>query len=294
MRSLLFVLLLAASAAIAAESGELRLPVYPNAELQRPARQQAVDEYVLPMGPYQRAAGEWRLEGSERLAGMLQRHTYRIPDGHTPSEVQRFWLSQLQPYTRKILFSCRGRACGPSNQWANSVFGVSELYGPDEQQLYDALELEEDGHRYTLALYTVQRGNRRIYSQLDLLALADADPVDLSITPAALLTQLKERGSVVLSILRDGRTAPEGEQVDALVQALQRDSRLRLHVVGHAYGSEPLAELQQRSLDYAEALVAQLGAKGIAARRLQPHGLGPLAPGPRAGRDRLELVLQGG
>jgi hypothetical protein len=290
----MLILLLAGSTVVSAGNDLLQLPVYPNAELQRPARQQAVDEYVLPMGPYQRAAGEWRLEGSERLTGTLLRQTWRIPDGHSPAEVQRYWLNQLQSYTRKILFSCRGRACGPSNQWANSVFGVSELYGPDEQQFYDALELEEEGHRYTLALYTVQRGNRRIYSQLDLLALADADPVDLSITPAALLTQLRERGSVVLSVLREGQTGPEAQQVDALVQALQRDSRLRLHVVGHAYGREPLEALQQRSLGYAEVLVAQLEGRGIAARRLQAHGLGPLAPGARVGRDRLELVLQGG
>lgn len=291
MRFLFLPMLLVTTFAMAAERATLQLPVYPNAELQRPASQQPVDEYVLPLGPYQRAAGEWRLEGSERLAGQLRRHTYRIPDGHPPAEVQRFWLTQLQPVTRKILFSCRGRACGPSNQWANSVFNVSELYGPDEQQYYDALELEEDGHRYTLALYTVQRGNRRVYSQLDLLALADSDGVDLSITSNALLTQLRERGSVVLAVLRAGQTAPESQQVDALVRALQKDSRLRLHVVGHAYGAQPLAELQQRSQAYAQELVTQLGARGIAASRLQAHGVGPLSPGSRGAQDRIELVV---
>src|SRR5690606_38449381 len=92
---LLFISLLLASAC--ALGAELRLPVYPNAELQRPAQQQTVDEYVLPMGPYQRAAGEWRLEGSERLTGVLQRNTWRFPDGHSLAEVQRFWRNQLQP-----------------------------------------------------------------------------------------------------------------------------------------------------------------------------------------------------
>jgi hypothetical protein len=289
----ILLLLLIATAVRAAETAPPLLPIYQHAELQRPAVEQKVDEYVLPLGAYQRAAGDWRLEDSERLSGRLQRFTYRIPDGHSPAEVQRFWLTQLQPVTHKILYSCRGRACGPSNQWANGVFGVSELYGLDEQQHFDALELERDGHRYTLALYTVQRGNRRVFAQLDLLALADSDAVDLSITSNALLTQLRERGSVVLAILRSDKTAPDEDQVDALVRALQKDSRLQLYVVGHAYGAQPLPALQQRAQGYADELVKQLRERGIAAGRLQPHGVGPLAPAMRGQLDRIELVVRG-
>jgi hypothetical protein len=290
---LLSLLLFFVATATHAETTARLLPVYPQAELQRPASEQHVDEYVLPLGAYQRAGGDWRLDDSERLSGSLQRFTYRIPDGHSPAEVQRFWLSQLQAVTSKILYSCRGRACGPSNQWANGVFGVSELYGLDEQQHYDALELESDGHRYTLALYTVQRGNRRVYAQLDLLALANADAVDLSITSNALLTQLRERGSVVLAILKGNETTPDEEQVDALVRALQKDSRLQLYVVGHAYGAQPLPALQQRAQGYADELVGQLRAQGIAAGRLQAHGVGPLAPAMRGQQDRIELVVRG-
>ncbi len=270
------------------------LPLHRHAELQQ-EQQIATDDYLLALGAWQRAAGEWRLEQSSRLAGDLQRMTFRIAESGDPASVQQLWLEQLRPLATQVLFSCRGRACGPSNQWANKLFGVAELYGPDDQQFYDALELERDGKRYTLALYTVQRGNRRIFSQIDLLTLADRT-VDLSITSSAVLAQLREQGRVVLALDGADRQSLDEAELTALVRALQKDSQIAIYAVGHAYstagaGDATTAQLNERSLGYAKTLCGQLQQRGIAASRCEPQGVGPLAPGGR-GTDRIELVLR--
>lgn len=270
------------------------LPLHRHAELQQEQRS-ATDDYLLALGAWRRAGGEWRLEQSSRLAGELQRMTFRIAESGDAASVQQLWLAQLRPLTMQVLFSCRGRACGPSNQWANKLFGVAELYGPDDQQFYDALELEREGKRYTLALYTVQRGNRRILSQIDLLTLAD-NSVELSITSSAVLAQLREQGRVVLVLDGADRQSLDEAELTALLRALQKDSQISVDAIGHAYstaGAESLsqAQLNERSLGYAKTLCGQLQQRGIAANRCEPQGSGPLAPDGR-GADRIELVLR--
>ncbi len=288
-----WLLMAVTTGAVASEVPPVWLPLHRHAELQR-QQDVATDSYLLALGAWQRATGEWRLEQSSRLAGQLQRMTFRISESGDPAGVQRLWLEQLRPLATQVLFSCRGRACGPSNQWANSLFGVAELYGPDDQQFYDALELQRDGQRYTLALYTVQRGNRRIYSQIDLLALTDRS-VDLSITSSAVLAQWREQGRVVLALDGADRQSLDEAELTALVRALQKDSQIALYAVGHAYsegqGDAPLSSLIERSRGYAEKLCGQLQQRGVAANRCEPHGVGSLAPGGR-GIERIELVVR--
>jgi hypothetical protein len=281
--------LLMGSGATANEVPPVWLPLHRHAELQR-QQQAATDDYQLALGAWRRAAGEWRLEQTSRLSGELSRMTFRISESGDPAGVQQLWLEQLRPLATQVLFSCRGRACGPSNLWANSQFGVAELYGLDDQQYYDALELERDGRRYALALYTVQRGNRRLYSHIDLLALGDR-AVELTITASAVLAQWREQGRVVLALDGAKRDALDEAELNALARALQQDSQISIYAVGHAQGPGPLQQLIERSTGYAATVCRQLQQRGIAAERCEPHGVGPLAPGGRRG-DRIELLLK--
>lgn len=275
---------------LAAEAPDWLTP-YPHAELVG-ERSVSVDDYLLALGTYKRLGGVWRPEESQRLAGELQRLTWKSPSGHTAEESHSHWLEILAPFTQRILYRCRGRRCGGSHNWANEVFGIRELYGIDDTQFYDALELERSGQRYVTALYSVQRGNRRVYTQIDLLALSMQQVHTLKVTAEAVVEQLRASGRVVLATFAgDGHTL-SSEQLQALAGALRKDSRLQLYLVGHAYGNDTLAELEQRGRQYAESTLNALREQGVDTSRLQPVSVGPLAPGRMGKVDRLELIVR--
>lgn len=253
-------------------------------------------DYLLPLGAWRRAGGDWQLEQSERLVGTLERFTYRLADGYGGAEAHRHWLDALRAAGARSLYGCRGRACGPSNQWANAVFDNRELYGLDGAQWFDALELTEDGRHYAVAIYSVERGNRRVYSHLDIVTLDDDR--QLPVTADGLLLPLREHGQLVFSqALADGEPSAEPDAVEALVRALSKDLSLSLYVVGHSYAApgekSDIEALRTRSQRYADQLVAALVERGIAPQRLQPNGVGPLAPGTTGRTDRVELVRPG-
>lgn len=258
---------------------------YSGASLVRESEVQT-DDYALPLGSWRRVSGDWRIDRSERLTGTLGRFTYRLPEGRSPGAAHRHWLTALQPLSPKILFSCRGRACGPSNQWANAVFDNRELYGLDGKQWFDAIEVEHEGRRLALAIYTVERGNRRIYTHLDQLVLDAGQRQELPVTADGILVPLREQGQLVLTT----EDSISEHQLDALTLALQKDVSLKVNVVAHAYGPESLAILQARSQQRAERIALALVAAGIPPARVQPIGVGPAAPGNTGRVDRIELV----
>ncbi|MDX9873640.1 MAG: DUF4892 domain-containing protein [Spongiibacteraceae bacterium] len=288
-------LTLLASAALANPTQPLVEPFGP-AELER---QRVADnqDYLLPLSAWRRAGGDWQLEQSERLTGTLARFTWRIADGYSAAEAHRHWLTALRAVGARSLYGCRGRACGPSNQWANAVFDNRELYGLDGAQWFDALELTEDGHHYAVAIYSVERGNRRVYSHLDIITLDSDRP--LQITADGLLLPLREHGQLVFAQAEAAAREPvvADDALAALVQALRKDLSVSLYVVGHSYagtsGAMDVDALQARAQEYADRVVASLVERGIPAQRVQAAGVGPLAPGTLGRVDRIELVRAG-
>ncbi|WP_261844627.1 DUF4892 domain-containing protein [Aliamphritea ceti] len=123
-------------------------------------------DYLLALGKMKKKSGVIAPEASQRLSGLLRQITYRIPEGHSADEAFNFMTAQLSVLGADELFRCKSRQCGNSHQWANQVFGVSRLYGVDRTQSYVAAKLGED----YIALYTVKRGNKRVYLQLDVLS----------------------------------------------------------------------------------------------------------------------------
>ena len=128
-------------------------------------------DYLLALGKMKKKSGVIAPEASRRLSGQLRQITYRIPDGHSAVEAFDFIVGQLQQQKAEELFRCKSRQCGSSHQWANQVFGVSRLYGVDRTQSYIAVKLGGD----YIAVYSVKRGNKRVYLQLDILS--DKPPV---------------------------------------------------------------------------------------------------------------------
>lgn len=253
--------------------------------------EQAEGRYIYALGKVKRVSGSWRPEEEGQASGVWTSLTYRAPDRKSSQAVYAHFRQQLQALGAEPLYACSGRACGPSNQWANLVFSEKLLYGPDGNQRYFAGRLGDT----VLTLYVIKRGNRRVYARLDQVVLAEAEPVSVRLeTPTAVasswLTSLQQQQRAVIldtepNALRS--VEAELEQLAAWLQGQQRS----LRIVGHRYGDRPLDELRERSRVAANELSKRLIALGVPSAQIEVFGLGSLAPGD-LGRDRIVLLLE--
>lgn len=255
------------------------------------------DDYLIALGAPKTVNGVMVLENSSRLSGYLTRLTYRAPDGDSSELLFEHFRQQLASQPHRLLYECHARQCGSSNNWANRILGISKLYGPRSYQHYLAAELETDKGQLLVVLYAIQRGNKRVYSQLDILE-PDKLMTKLSVNPDTILTALEEDGVFNLLNLEfddQDRLADSAlEGLSSVVSAMQINRRLRLYVVGHLTGEGAISQLQQRSQTRAESVVSALVNAGIEASRLSAQGIGPLAPISQNTEQtsRIGLVLQ--
>lgn len=128
-------------------------------------------DYVLALGKYKKRNNRWRPNESLAVKGSLSRYTVELPKNYSVEDVFAFYTQQL-PSTTKTLFRCLERACGESNNWANDHFQIKQLYGLDETQYYGVFEFTHMGVQHYATIYSVRRGNRRLYVQLDIIAVS--------------------------------------------------------------------------------------------------------------------------
>lgn len=287
--------LILAAAAHAQPVGDDWLQVYPRAEIVEESEMQVAD-YRLAASAARRVGGRWA--GEElRLDGELSRITMLIPEGHDPEDVFRYYRQRLMAADARALYQCGERNCGSSNSWANDIFEVKLLYGLDQHQYYGLFEVVAEGDLLTyVAVYTVRRGNRRVYGHLEILKTEQSSAAAAVSNPATIVEQLRDQGFYPLAGLQleGDELRLTAQHVQAVQQALGSDRRLNLRIVGHDYSERPLSEQIQRSRQFAEQVRQQLIDAGVAEERLEAHGIGSLAPS-RAGKGergfRVELVV---
>lgn len=288
------VLLLTACSLFAAE-----LPVqnYHNARVIFESNGET-DEYVLALGSYKKIAGSWRVDRQQRLSGKLARYTLELPEGHSANNGFDFYLDQLQNFNFRELFHCKSRDCGTSNSWANNHFKNQLLYGLDQFQQYGAYEVTTaDEKPFYVALYTVQRGNKRVYLQLDVLHVDKIIELGIASSPESIIKALEINGYYVFPDLVaedvQGNTNIQIRQahLQALIDVLTQQTDWKVALVGHDYAPVLLAQQQKDSQVYAAQLKTALQEKGIGAKRLTTYGIGSLAPAGRGDRiARVEVV----
>ena len=127
------------------------------------------NDYIIALDKYKKKAGRWSPEKSQRAQGQLTRYTLEIAKHNNETDVFAFYRDQL-PAQATQLFTCVSRACGESNNWANDHFGIKQLYGTNTSQQYGVFSINNADESVTyITIYTVRRGNRRLYTQLEVL-----------------------------------------------------------------------------------------------------------------------------
>lgn len=288
------IALLAAGAIFAAE---LPIQNYHNARVIYQSSGKT-DEYLLALSRYKKIAGSWRADRQQRLSGDLTRYTLELPERHSASNGFDFYLDQLQNFNFRELFHCKGRDCGTSNSWANNHFRLQQLYGLDQFQQYGAYEVTTAENKpFYVALYAVQRGNKRVYLQVEILHVDSVIELGIASSPESIIKSLVASGYYVFPDLvvsnAEGINAIEIKpaHLQVLVSILAQQEHWRIALVGHDYAAATLAQQQKDSLGYANQLSAALQAKGVASDRIQTFGVGSLAPAGRGDRSaRIEVV----
>ena len=255
---------------------------YPGAVLEEERAVPGVRHRVI-LGSLEKIANVLEPEAYDFVDGARTARTYHIPNERRVDEVSRHYRASLADIA-DILFSCEGRRCGSSNYWANTVFDMPILYGPEQYQTYLIGRERSSGH-YVI-VYVGQRGTRKIYVQVEQIQVS-GDGVDRDKGAAAAISSAGQ-----FTYYADEERLPALAATVAELMASQPD--MRLVIVGHAplNDDETVVAAQQRSQSLAADLQAALVEAGVATERVDAYGVGPLAPGAVQGRQRLELMTR--
>ena len=260
---------------------------YPNSWIVDYSRQ-IVPEYRLATGKMKKINGVISPQFVQYLAGDLTRITYRLPAGRSSKEAFEHFQAQFGALSAQVLFRCRGRGCGDSNQWANFQFGIPRLYGIDREQYYQALKIEQPGRAPVhLAFYTVKRGNKRVYVQLDLIDTQSRAAASEVVSADGLIERLRRQQRVYSAAGKFDDT-----QLMELATLLAQTD-LRLQLVGHSNLGGSVQQQREDSVQLALTLQQRLLALGVEPARTEVFGLGALAPAydDQVPMRRVELLL---
>ena len=229
-------------------------------------------------------------ESSVRFTGSGQKITYEIPRGVSRKDALRWYTSQLDRLGGTTLFSCDGPDCGRATIWASQIFRIRSLSAPDRQQSYTAYALGEDADQTLVALYVVERGNKRVIAHIEV------------VKPSAPVTFDENRGfsdslnatgiAVIRNVTpgRDGSIDAEAKVVlSDIAEQLSNFLASDIYVVCHMHASgsaDPLIEASGRCAEEVAALLSEKSS-------FEPKalGVGPLIPVEGRKLSRVEVVV---
>ena len=252
-------------------------------------------EYQLSLESLKKINSNWISERDERVVGKIQRKTIEVSSLLSIDEIWAKLNDTVSPdYDR--LYSCEGLDCGSSNAWANNRFGIKQLYGLDRTQKYGVWRsFGTEGDNYWV-VYLVQRGNKRIYVQLDYIATQERR--DLAPSAESIEAQLKLNGFYIIQkfeLKSSGLTLNKQLQ-DNLIRALRRFRNSRFSIVGHdfSFANEKSTNNEgttnmEKSLLYAQSLEALLKKYGVSSE-FSAHGVGALAPEGKLSSRALVII----
>ncbi len=283
--SLMLALLAAGPATMTPASADpLAFPTYPRATVVEEHADAEAEEYEFVLSPVEKIRRELKIERSLHVTAKRRSVTYEMPRGTSLEAVIEHFESVLP--AGQIRFRCLGRDCGRSNQWANQVFGIPVLYGPDAYQFY--LAGEDAGA--LVSVYVIKRGNRRVYAHLQVLQPEREVAVAVD---QRLLKALTGNGHAIVrgvTPTRSGEiTAEDRAHLSKIGGALNEMQADAIYVVCHLYAPGDVERLIQRSGACAEAAAEALAAESSAS--FKPFAAGPMMPRQNESHSRIELVV---
>lgn len=269
------------------------------------------DAFRMPKGPATRDGGEWAFSEAADLEGRLTRIRYAVPRDRSSLEVFRNYERSLREAGFEIGSTCAGGDCG-------NLAGLlprmkddrgTDLMGENLRHLSAVARTPEaDVHVSLLVL-------ENNINWLDGHPVVQLDVIETTPMETGLVEVDLSADEMARQIERDGHVAVYGIHFDLDSDVVKPGSRpviaevgrllkarpgLSLLVVGHTDAQGDLAYNLDLSRRRAAAVVAALvDEHGIDRSRLEPHGVGYLAPVAsnagekgRAMNRRVELVEQ--
>jgi len=281
------------------------------------------DSYELALGPVESYRDEdhnliREFSHSQTLEGKITRIQYEAPRDRSTTEIQRNYEKALQQSGFEILYQEAGPSLGsgfaglayPSSIFDSGVRTTRDVGyyvgGRDEHHQYLAAKLPSpDGNVYVTVFSTISVHKPEPAIQVEIIEELPMDADLVTVDAAYMRDALERTGSMALygihfdtdSAVMKPKSRPT---LDEIADLLASRPDLDLFVVGHtdsvgAY--EYNLELSQRR---ARSVVDDLTANyGIDTKRLQPVGVGPVAPTAsnetaegRSRNRRVELVVR--
>jgi flagellar motor protein MotB len=272
---------------------------YPNSRITR-YYQKEFESCDMPTG---KAVG-YTFEKSQRVEGKITTITYENPKGRSLLEISRNYEDALKGAGVQTLFACTNEECGagygPPNVECSPQWGT-----PTRTRHFTGKLSRAEGDAYVSLHVHAPDTPEWVFTVLTVVETKPMDTGLVTVDAAALMNDIASTGHAsVYGIYFDtGKSDIKAESAAALAEIaklLGRDARLKLHVVGHTDSTGALAANIDLSRRRAQSVVTALTTTHkIAADRLRPDGVGPLAPvannateGGRAKNRRVELVAQ--
>ncbi|MEM1262749.1 MAG: OmpA family protein [Pseudomonadota bacterium] len=281
-------------------------------------------QHIENYQPYKVAVGP--VVGYRKIAdwidteGRVTRTFYKLEgEERSYAEVYKNYLDALKEENFEILgegfFADRKGVAVGSTQWMQVTFRANPTAKPGEvTTLFGgtssaggagaivATKERAAGTVYVVA-YVEQHSKNYIGTLIDIVEVEAAETGLVVVDAEAMGSDIDEYGRVVLDgIVFDFDKAtlkPESKAaLDAIAEYLASNPTKQFYVVGHTDSKGTFAYNRKLSADRAQAVADALQQDyGVTADRLEPHGVGPLAPvfsnGSDNGRDknrRVELV----
>lgn len=295
-------------------------------------QQREYTDFAIPTGPlkadFSNQSQPYSLERSAKVEGRYTRVLYVVPVKRSTLEVMRNYVEDLEAKGFKRLFACGGAECGPDEgkqlitHWIYPLASTQKLKNKGQMSEF-ALNFPED---VRFAAYWLERPEGSVYVTLA-IAENKFNQWPETFDKVMVLMDVVEVGRMDRKMVdpkademkqgldRDGRVALYGIQFDfnkaeikpesagtlgEIAKLLKANPALKLYVVGHTDAVGAVAYNKDLSEKRAAAVVQYLvRQQGIAADRLVPAGVGPLAPVAtnateegRAKNRRVELVVR--
>jgi len=276
-------------------------------------------DYRVPTG---QVSGYRQLSSWIDAAGRLTRNYYAL-DGtaRTDREVYQNYRDALANAGFEILLEgyvgagTRGNAVGSrqwqdvifrSNSWGDSSGAINEMTRGSASSAGSgsivARKVRDAGTAFVV-ISVYQFRDNRISTLIDVLEVEKLESGLVSVNAQAIGAGINENGRVVLDGLyfdfdKATLTPQSNPTLEQIAQYLQSNKQRNFYVVGHTDNKGNFAYNQTLARERAAAVVTALvKAHGIAAARLEAHGVGPLVPratnSADSGRERnrrVELV----